>query len=96
MIDQTDFIARASDWYKQPLAVYGGDALLCAFVDLRIISTEILELVSPNRTSRHIDQSDSLLRLMNGNITRWENKWFPITDDGKHLPISAVIYLLTY
>jgi hypothetical protein len=84
MIDQNGFIAKAENWYKQPLAVYGGDALLCAFVGLRIISTEILELVSPDLSSRHIHQSsETLFRLMNGNITRWEERWFPVADDGK-------------
>lgn len=90
MIDQNDFISTAQNWYKQPYAVFGADALLSAFVTLRIISSEILELVSPDRSSRHIHQGDSLMKLLNANITRWEEHWLPISEDGK---LSSTCYL---
>ncbi|KAL3419510.1 fungal specific transcription factor domain-containing protein [Phlyctema vagabunda] len=83
MIEQNDFITTAQDWYKQPFAVFGADALLCAFVTLRIISSEIVELVSPDRSARHIQQSDTLMKLLNSNITRWEEYWHPISDDDR-------------
>lgn len=82
MIEQTSFITTAQDWYKKPYAVFGTDALLCAFVTLRILSSEIIELVSPDRTSRHVQQSDNLMKLLNANLTRWEDQWCPVSEDG--------------
>lgn len=83
MIEQNDFITTAQDWYMLPCAVFGADALLSAFVTLRILSSEIVELVSPDRTSRHIQQGDNLMKLLNASLTRWEEHWHPIAEDGK-------------
>lgn len=83
MIEQDNFITTAQDWYKQPYAVFGADALLCAFVTLRILSSEIVELVSPDHGSRHIKQGDTLMKLLNANLTRWEECWHLVSDDGK-------------
>ncbi|RDW84488.1 hypothetical protein BP6252_02078 [Coleophoma cylindrospora] len=81
MIEQNDFITTAQDWYKLPCAVFGADALLSAFVTLRILTSEIIELVSPDRTSRHIQQGDNLMKLLNASLTRWEEHWHPISED---------------
>jgi hypothetical protein len=82
MIEQNNFITTSHDWYKEPFAVFGADVLLCAFVSLRIISSEILESMSPYR-ARQVPQSGTLMRMLNANITRWEEKWLPVSEDGK-------------
>jgi hypothetical protein len=81
MIEQNNLITTSHGWYEEPFAVFGADALLCAFVSLRIISSEILELVSPYR-DRHIPLSDILMKMLNSNITRWEEHWLHISEDG--------------
>ena len=87
MIEMNAFIRTSEKWYLKPHAQYGGDALLSAFTSLRILSTEIIELVSPRRSSSRTPLSDHLIKLLNDNITRWENHWFPILDDG--MPLSC-------
>lgn len=83
MIELNSFITGAQDWYRQPNALFGADSLLCAFVTLRILSAEIVELVSPERTSRHVYQSGNLMKLLNASLTQWEEHWHPIAEDGK-------------
>lgn len=82
MIEQTDLIRNADDWHLEPYAVPGVDLLLSAFVRLRIISGEILDLVSPSRNGSHVKQSELLLKLLNAEITRWEEHWFPKFERG--------------
>jgi len=98
MIEQTEFFTKAGSFYKQPFAIYGVDVLLCAFASLRIISSEILELVSAGGSSRHLRQppNPTLMKLLNDSITSWEEYWFAISDDSRFSRCSNVQTHLTH
>ncbi|PQE23767.1 aldo keto reductase protein [Rutstroemia sp. NJR-2017a BBW] len=61
MIETTDLITGARDWHQEPYAVPGGDMLLSAFVCLRLISADMLDLPSRSSSSR--------MRLLRGKKT---------------------------
>lgn len=95
MIEQNNFITTSHDWYKEPCAVFGADALLCAFVSLRIISSEILESMAPYQP-RKLPHNETLMRMLNANLTRWEEKWLPISEHGMFSDISWCMYADLY
>jgi len=81
MIEQNELIKSADSWYRHPYACAGGDLLLSAFTRLRIISSEILELAYPTRSSPRPQRAQILLKLLNADITRWEGDWLSLFDD---------------
>lgn len=82
MIDQNNLISKANQWYQEPYAVPGGDMLLSAFVCLRLISAEMLELASSMKSEAQTSRSEILSRLLNTEISTWEKEWLPRFEDG--------------
>ena len=82
MIDHNDLIRKADDWCKEPFAIPGGDTLLSAFVRLRCLGSEALELVSPAHSARYPQRAEILMKLLNADITRWQEDWLPLFDKG--------------
>lgn len=83
MIEQTDLIRNADEWHLEPFYVPGVDLLLSAFVRLRIISSETLDLVSSSQSALHLKQPEMLLKVLNAEITRWEEYWHPQFNQGQ-------------
>lgn len=82
MIEQKGIISKADTWYRNEFAVPGGDLLLAAFVDLRIVSTEMLQLVSPTGSTFDGPHGEMLSKTLNNSITMWEQKWLPLFEIG--------------
>ncbi len=82
MIELSDLIRHADNWHRGQYAIPGIDLLLSSFVRLRIIGCEILELAYPTRSSLKPQRAQTLLKLLNADITRWEGDWFPLFEDG--------------
>ncbi|KAJ8070918.1 hypothetical protein OCU04_001277 [Sclerotinia nivalis] len=81
MIDQNNLISKASKWYQEAYAVPSGDMLLSAFVRLRVISAEMLELASSMKLKAQSPRSEMLSRLLNTEISTWEKDWLPKFED---------------
>jgi hypothetical protein len=83
MINQNDFIVDADAWYHDEYAVTGGDLVLSAFVCLRILSTEILQLASPSKTVFGGPRGEILSKILNNSLTTWEQTWLPKFENGE-------------
>ncbi|TGO82981.1 hypothetical protein BPOR_0723g00020 [Botrytis porri] len=81
MIDQNNLISKASEWYQEEYAVPGGDLLLSAFVCLRLISAEFLELSSSTKSDSRNFRSEMLSKLLNTELNTWEKDWLPKFED---------------
>lgn len=82
MIDQNNLISKAREWYQEEYAVSGGDLLLSAFVSLRLISAEFLELSSSTKSDSQKFRSEILSKLLNTELNTWEKDWLPKFEDG--------------
>ncbi len=83
MIDQNDFILNADAWCHDEFAVTGGDLVLSAFVCLRILSTEILQLASPSETVLGGPRGEMLSKILNNGLKTWEQTWLPKFEKGE-------------
>ncbi|KAF7940566.1 uncharacterized protein EAE98_000693 [Botrytis deweyae] len=81
MIDQNNLISKASEWYQEEYAVPGEDLLLSAFVCLRLISAEFLELSSSTKLDSQKFRSEILSKLLNTELNTWEKDWLPKFED---------------
>jgi hypothetical protein len=95
MIETTDLIAGARYWYKEPYAVPGGDILLSAFVSLRLISADMLDLGSPNKQGYSSSRIDLLSKLLNSEINTWEKDWLSLFNHGSCLLVGSRLADLT-
>lgn len=82
MIDESNLISKAGEWYQEEYAVPGGDLLLSAFVCLRLISAEFLELSSSTKSDSQNSRSEILSKLLNTELNTWEKDWLPKFEDG--------------
>ena len=82
MIEQSDVVQDIDTWHTHELAVLGGDLLLVAFVRLRMMSSEMLDLVFLGRPGSSRNRPETLLKLLNSEISRWETKWYLLFDRG--------------
>ncbi|CCD48319.1 similar to fungal specific transcription factor [Botrytis cinerea T4] len=81
MIDESNLISKAGEWYQEEYAVPGGDLLLSAFVCLRLISAEFLELSSSTKSDSQNSRSEILSKLLNTELNTWEKDWLPRFED---------------
>lgn len=82
MIDQNNLISKASEWYQEKYAVPGGDMVLSAFVCLRLISAEMLELASSMKLEAQKSRTEILSKFLNTEISTWEKNWLSKFEDG--------------
>ncbi|PGH00029.1 hypothetical protein GX51_06028 [Blastomyces parvus] len=84
MIQIDPLIRSAEYWHQHVYAVPGCDQIMSAFVQLRIIGSEILELswIDPAAiTAQSIIKNEVILKLFNGDLDRWEAKWYQIVEE---------------
>lgn len=76
MIQRSNFIESNGAWLSTPLAS-PGDSLLCAFVSLRLLTSDIPELLSSRSDSHRDDQYHirPLIKAMRDQIERWQRQW---------------------
>ncbi|KAH7310292.1 fungal-specific transcription factor-like protein [Rhexocercosporidium sp. MPI-PUGE-AT-0058] len=80
MIEQNDVVQDSDTWHLNSFAVPGVDLLLVAFVRLRIMSSEMLDLVFLGTPGSSQSRPKTLLKLLNSEISRWETKWYSLFD----------------
>jgi len=91
IIEECDFIKCSKDWYKEKFAVFSADALLCAFVWLRLLGNGVFEFLSPNRQDvalNHLYKSVTLISLLNADLRRWEVEWLPVFANGDYIRVE--------
>ncbi|OAT10031.1 hypothetical protein BDBG_05713 [Blastomyces gilchristii SLH14081] len=84
MIQMDPLIRSAEHWHQHVYAVPGCDQIMSAFVQLRILGSEILELfwIDPvATTAQSIIKIEVILKLFNGDLDRWEAKWYQIVEE---------------
>jgi hypothetical protein len=84
MIDRSSFLESVDVWYRSPLAL-PSDVLLCAFVSLRLLTSEVFELLETQRTTslrtQHY-QVESLLKIIEKQVEAWQEHWLDIAEEG--------------
>ncbi|RAL62888.1 hypothetical protein DID88_004729 [Monilinia fructigena] len=70
-----------SEWYQEKYAVPGGDMVLSAFVCLRLISAEMLELASSMKLEAQKSRTEILSKFLNTEISTWEKDWLSKFED---------------
>ncbi|EDN07411.1 GAL4 & fungal specific transcription factor domain-containing protein, priB [Histoplasma capsulatum] len=84
MIQIDSLIRSAETWHQHVYAVPGCDQIMSAFVQLRILGSEIVELfwIDPvATTAQSIIKNEVILKLFNGELDRWEAKWYKIVEE---------------
>jgi hypothetical protein len=98
MIERSDFIESVNKWYTSPLATIN-DAILAAFVSLRLAAADILEAFNPQRPSpfvTHAYRFDSLLKTLTPQVEAWKKRWLHIAlEKGTSILSTTAIGLLT-
>lgn len=98
MIEPSSFINSINDWYKDQYAVPSIDALLCAFVKLRLIGTGTFDLLDSRRqlfTSKSLTGMHDIIQNLNRTIDEWQSQWLPLfTADG--MMLLLVLYSVQY
>lgn len=69
MLHQDDLILNAKFWFRNEFAVPGGDMVLSAFVGLRIITAEMLQLATPSKAALSGPRGEMLSMILNDSIT---------------------------
>jgi hypothetical protein len=89
MIQIDPLIRNSESWHQDIYAVPGCDQIMSAFVQLRILGSEILDLfwIDPLApTPDAISKAEVFIKLFNGELDRWQAKWYKILEDRKFLP----------
>ncbi|PGH00113.1 hypothetical protein AJ79_08296 [Helicocarpus griseus UAMH5409] len=84
MIHMNPLIRNSDSWHQHIYAVPGCDQIMSAFVQLRILGSDILDLfwIDPvATTAQSITKNEVILKLFNGDLDRWEAKWYKIVED---------------
>lgn len=84
MIERSGFLESVDIWYRSPWAL-ASDVLLCAFVSLRLLTSEVFELLESQRTTSPRSQThqlESLLKIIEKQVEAWQEHWLQIAEDG--------------
>ncbi|KAL4951257.1 hypothetical protein BDW69DRAFT_201558 [Aspergillus filifer] len=76
MIEPTDLIESAEDWWQHPDSS-PNDQLLCAFVALRLMTADTFDLLLPSK-SNSASYLEHLLRILDRRIETWQSKWLNV------------------
>lgn len=84
MIPRNGLIESAHSWYNDPLST-PQDRMLCALVTLRMIGSEIFDLLNPHRSSYRstlLDRTDGLMKVLLNDIQKWHTHWSSMSEMG--------------
>ena len=92
MIERSDFTESIEAWCREPLAV-PTDALLGAFVTLRLLTSEVFKLLGGDNLTRNRAGAGSsqfyplcsFFAIIKGRIAEWESKWTRRAEQDCHL-----------
>ncbi|KIV86244.1 hypothetical protein PV11_01867 [Exophiala sideris] len=77
MIERSEFIESVEIWLKHDLAL-PMDVLLGAFVSLRLLTSDVFDVLEPSSTTDralHVHGTDALLKSLGFQIRTWEDHW---------------------
>ncbi|KAI5296669.1 hypothetical protein KEM52_002076 [Ascosphaera acerosa] len=82
---QMDAVIRASEtWHQHAYAVPGVDQIMSAFVQLRILGSDLLDIcqIDPRAgASEAFHRNESVLSSFNDHLDRWETHWYKTVED---------------
>ncbi|EEP81413.1 predicted protein [Uncinocarpus reesii 1704] len=84
MIHMDSLIRNAENWHHHMFAVPGIDEVMVAFVQLRILGFDLLDVfwLHPVATTpQAIDKDEFILKTFNCDLDRWEAKWYKTLDE---------------
>jgi hypothetical protein len=93
MLHIDDLTRRADIWYQHELVIPSGDAILASFVELRVLSSDLLDVLDIDSTSSTQQQHEMLLNMFNTDLDKWESKWRYIFDKCKPNAPYHISYL---
>ena len=99
MIEPNGFIQSIETWCEDPM-VSANDQLLGAFVTIRLLGSEVFQLVRSNlkkAKSALWDGIEPLLLVLESQLETWEHRWTPRVAGGKrnsrsHILLSSSIF----
>jgi hypothetical protein len=92
MLHVDELTRRVDTWCQHDLAMPSGDSILAAFVQLRIISSDLLDVLEIDFTSSNQQQHELLLDQFNVELDRWKEKWNVVFEKSKIYPIFKVAF----
>lgn len=84
MIQRSRFVESANDWLSASMAS-ATDPLLCAFVSLRLLTSDIPELLSPQNGDYgdNSHRTRPLVRAMKAQLEHWQLQWMTTATRGR-------------
>lgn len=95
MIPRNDLIESAHTWYDVPISS-PSDQMLCALVTLRLIGSEVFDLLNPHRSSYRstlLDRTDGLMNILLNDIKKWHTRWSSMPEMGVYSPFRFTVAL---
>jgi hypothetical protein len=86
MLHVDDITRSAGIWYQHELAIPNSDAILSAFVQLRLLTSDLLDVVDNDLSPSNQQQYEVLLRIFNTDLDDWEKKWNAIFEKRRCSP----------
>lgn len=81
---QADKLTKAAEsWYMSEFAIPKGDAIHSAFVQLRLITSDLLDILDIESSANSQRQHEMLLGLFNADLDKWEKKWIAVFEAGE-------------
>lgn len=84
MIPRSEIIESAHTWHEDQNSIQE-DRLLCALVTLRLIGSEVFDLLNPHRGSYQttlLERTDGLMKVLLNDIHKWHKRWSTVPDMG--------------
>lgn len=97
MIERSGFIESVDRWSESSVRL-SEDVLLCALVSLRLITSEVFQLLEVHTTASDATSpsySESLVEGIRSQINYWQDRWLTRATAGKSAPARLIPHLLT-
>lgn len=92
MLHIDDLTRRVDTWYQHELAIPNGDAILAAFVQLRVLSSDLLDVLEIDVSSGNQQQQEMLLHLFDTDLDKWEKRWNDVFEKTSLGPCHMFLY----
>lgn len=92
MIERRSQFDCAEQWLRSPLASRY-DVLLAAFVNLRLLFSEVSHLLLEHTKGKQPHETphlQTMLKVLLSQVESWQDHWLSIASDGTAYPISKV------
>lgn len=89
MLHEDDLTRRVDTWCSHELAIPSGDSILAAFVQLRVLSSDLLNILEVEIAPNSQHEQGMLLHKFNTGLDEWKDKWDEVFEKGEELPVSS-------